>query len=226
MYINAFTLTIIGIRLMSSHGVRLRRSWDNWASYGIDQLPIDEYGSSDRFNSILNTLKYYGGRSYYHITLNRNRKNTLTIEMRICESHPLKAWAFAYLLSYITKNYNKPVFLVRDSHLFKDFYRDLADGRMLDENTISFNDIGLEPLLFFNDSERISPKQIILKLTNKLPNTSVGYLAKKIIFYVYNIGDIMDRNSINDFYQWLRGKKKTILDYLKAHVRTNNSIPA
>ena len=212
-YLNLYTLTILMIRMMSSHGTMLRSSWDRWAElskeYPMRDL-LDRYPSNEDLRYLLTNLRTIGGRDYYHITLNRHNKRTLTIEMRISETHPLKAWAFIYMVTKINKKFAKPLFLVTKKGLFEEFYRELADGEITDEEEIKWREIGLQPQFQWIDNIK-TPKELTIKLMDIILDTTKprDYLAKVIYNYIYKEGrNIVDKESVESFYEWLKGQKK------------------
>lgn len=211
-YLNLYTTTILMIRMMSSHGTYLRDTWKHWAELS-KEYPMKHYLNkypNEHEQHLYKELKYITGREYYHITLNKHNKNILTIEMRISETHPLKAWAYIYLITKITKTFSKPLFLVEDTMKFGDYYYDLAEGYVDDKETVNWKDIGLKPQHTWLENIK-SPKELTIKLYSTLLNPAKprDYLAMVIFHYIYKKGEnIVDRTSVELFYSWLRQTKK------------------
>jgi len=211
-YLNLYTTTILMIRMMSSHGTYLRETWKRWAELS-DEWPMRYYLNKYPYpneDELYRDLRDITGRDYFHITLNRHNKNILTIEMRISETHPLKAWAYVYLVTKIIKTFDKPVFLIEDRTKFVDYYHELAEGYVTDEETIKWGIIGLKPQYTWLEKIK-SPKELTIKLYNTLLNPAKprDYLAMIIFHYIYKKGEnIVDRASIEQFYSWLKQTKK------------------
>jgi len=208
---NLFTLTILYIRMLSAHGSALRERWHDWAKFSSYYLFEDKIPTNKDINEIVKKLKLYYGRSYEHITLNRNRKKILTIEIRMCEAHPLKAWAFIYLITEITRQEKYPLFLVKDYQKLDDFYYDLAQGNITDYDNVKWEDIGLKPTKTIHDEMPL--RRILINIYRtyiKLkPKTPQSWLARKILEYVYDEEkDIITKNDVEEFYQYLRLKKR------------------
>jgi len=209
---NLFTLTILYIRMLSAHGSALRERWRDWAKFSSYYLFEDKIPQNNNdIQEIVQKLRSYWGRSYEHITLNKNRKQTLTIEIRMCEAHPLKAWAFIYLITEISRQENTPLFLVKDYQRLDDFYYNLAEGEITDYDKIKWDKIGLRPLKTIHDNMPL--RRILINIYRtyiKLkPKTPQSWLARKILEYIYDEEkDIITKEDVEEFYQYLRLKKR------------------
>jgi len=191
-YINCYTLAIILSKLLCHFDYG--KEWIFRARL-VDWAPVTryQYRVAKKYIDSDDTewegfIDEYEGREYSVVTLNRNRKSTLTIEVRMAECHTINAWAFLQVVNYFTMRKELP-FTVRDFDRLARYYENLSYERERLDRQISLEEIGI-------DSSIVDPKK---KLTFRriamliLDRVKIDSVARKLIEYIYE-GNVVTNN--------------------------------
>jgi len=217
-YANLYTLSILLAKLLTAHGEMFRETVGYWAEIRAPQLPIDQEYNKEVEDRIKFVLKRWGGRQYSHVTLNRNRKDLLTLEVRNNEAHPIKAWTFIYILTKVMKMFKKPLFIVEDYTFFENFgYNIYEEGVKWFDMT--WNVIGLKPQYEWLNQSFDYKKFAMLLATRVLETSKMpDRLAYAVIKWVYEKDkELCTVKQLGRFFEFLKDfiTPKTLLDYLK-----------
>ena len=184
-YINCYTLSIILSKLLCHFDYgrewMFRARLIDWAPITRYQYRVAKNYIEDKDSEWEELIDEYEGREYSIVTLNRNRKTTLTIEMRMAECHTINAWAFLQVVNYFTMRKELP-FTVRDFDRLARYYENLSYEKERLDREISLEEIGI-------DSSIVDPKK---KLTFRriammiLDRVKIDSVARKLVEYIYS----------------------------------------
>jgi hypothetical protein len=176
---NLVALSVLLKELLSFTGGGFRSRWRVWAGPPDDFLWTIERIEED--TAYFNQIARMRGRWYEAVTWNRNRKTTLTLEVRLCEAHPAKAFAFQNLVMAWTRWYGR-LFEVEDRREFcNQFEAEIEDFRGR-----SFRDLWLRPLHPVLEDEHW--------LLRMLDTPGIHPFAKRVVRAVYVDGVRMFSN--------------------------------
>ncbi|RLG72213.1 MAG: hypothetical protein DRO23_10780 [Thermoprotei archaeon] len=185
---NTYVLILLMPRLLcyfdEGKGIAFRNSVLQWASYSPYQYS-ETFADNDRYYWLLHD---WLGRNYEAVTLNRNRKRTLTIEIRVCETHPIKAWMFTRILQRTVAKKTHVARIV-DFDKAKRFYRRIVKGNYTIDHTFTLEEVGLKSNVLSN-TKVYSFKTIAEAILKKF---KLDEMTKEIVRYAYE--NRLSRNS-------------------------------
>ena len=124
-------------------------------------------------------------RSYEAVTLNSGEHSSkpLTFEIRLCETHPRRAFAFQNLVMNLTLKYGKIFEIDFDTYQYSFDY-------VIDENcgfSMTAKELGLKPIEPFksalNKQDKIMFKDVYRAIMSELHPTAKRVIAKAISDY-------------------------------------------
>ena len=126
-YFSGHLAVVFFFPLISNHFTfdkpMLRDTWGDWAKFSSLEFwnELKEFNYSD--------FRYWSGRVYSTITLNRHRKSVLTLECRAFESYPLKAYAFIQAWKWLTQNVDYED-IIKAYHRLRRLFYGFSEGNL------------------------------------------------------------------------------------------------
>ena len=190
------------------HEWRFRETLFYWAGFSSELLHMAYEPDFEE------TLRRYNGREYTMLSLNRNRKRSLTLEFRVAESHPIKSYAFVNILNALVKmsvRKRKPLIKITSRVDAREFYSTFDSYYRLFDR-VSLPKIGID--LTWTTKEEFTMKSLAYEIRDRV-RRQVSILANRVFEYVYS-GNRLSRNS--DYMKFLesqKSKKTTLLPFLR-----------